>query len=387
MNYRNTEMKLDQLVNYFNEQKINLSPAFQRGHVWPLKTRQKLIENVVQGRPIPAIFLYKEASGSRYSYNILDGKQRLESLILFVCNKRAEFKVKTWAKYFQSAKQKKDAAFSIQLPMGRRTFSTLSDDVVRDFREYAIPTIEITLTDESPLDEIISLFVDINKEGVPVGRFDIVKAMGAENKMLGSVFSLIAVKEQRQQDVLYKAKNNDITFVLKTIGLISHLSDSKAQVDRMWQQLLEIALFHRTTKHRKPVDILKSFISGSQDPENRFPPLTIPEQKSLRHVFKFVAAAYRAVPALRGSSLATDRTRFYTLVTTLIRDSALVQDPNVVPKLVKFANILDGKAPRPDNENILKALDRYLVLSSDRQTDTPRREEREEKFLEVLATL
>ena len=73
MNYRNTEMKIDQLVNYFNEEKINLSPAFQRGHVWKLRTRRQLIANIVQGRPIPAIFLYKEASGARYSYNILDG--------------------------------------------------------------------------------------------------------------------------------------------------------------------------------------------------------------------------------------------------------------------------------------------------------------------------
>ena len=65
MNYRNTEMKLDQIVAYFNDEKINLSPAFQRGHVWPVGTRRKLIANIVQGRPIPAIFLYKEASGSR----------------------------------------------------------------------------------------------------------------------------------------------------------------------------------------------------------------------------------------------------------------------------------------------------------------------------------
>ena len=87
MNYRNTEMKLDQIVAYLNEEKINLSPAFQRGHVWKIGTRRKLIENIVQGRPIPAIFLYKEASGSRYSYNILDGKQRLESIILFIANR------------------------------------------------------------------------------------------------------------------------------------------------------------------------------------------------------------------------------------------------------------------------------------------------------------
>ena len=77
-----------QLSGYFNDAKINLIPPFQRGHVWTLPTRQKLVQNIVNNRPIPAIFLYKEAVGSKYTYNILDGKQRLESLLLFIGSKR-----------------------------------------------------------------------------------------------------------------------------------------------------------------------------------------------------------------------------------------------------------------------------------------------------------
>src|SRR5713101_10074758 len=152
-------MKIDQLVNYLNDEKINLSPAFQRGHVWTLTARRKLLRNIVLGKPIPAIFLYKEATGSRYSYNILDGKQRLESLILFIADKRPDVKIDKWQKYF----------------------------FVRDFREYSIPTIEISLDDESSLDEIISLFVDINQQREPVNRFDIVKAMCKTDPLLKSV--------------------------------------------------------------------------------------------------------------------------------------------------------------------------------------------------------
>lgn len=84
MKYSNSQMKLDQLIGYFNDGKINLIPPFQRGRVWTLPTRKRLMRNIVSGRPIPAIFLYKEAIGSKYTYNILDGKQRLESLLLFV---------------------------------------------------------------------------------------------------------------------------------------------------------------------------------------------------------------------------------------------------------------------------------------------------------------
>ena len=69
MNYQNREMKLDQLVGYLNDGKINLSPVFQRGHVWTVPIRRKLIANIVLGRPIPAIFLYKELSSGRVSSN------------------------------------------------------------------------------------------------------------------------------------------------------------------------------------------------------------------------------------------------------------------------------------------------------------------------------
>ena len=114
MIYRNSEIRLDQMIGYLNDDKVNLSPVFQRGHVWTVATRRKLVRNVVQGRPIPAIFIYKEPSGSRYSYNILDGKQRIESLILFIANQTGgggRLAIQQWAKYFHTTKDRKDANF------------------------------------------------------------------------------------------------------------------------------------------------------------------------------------------------------------------------------------------------------------------------------------
>src|SRR6266700_1501329 len=113
MNYRNLDMKVDQFIAYVNDDKINLIPPFQRGHVWNLPTRRKLIQNIVQGRPIPAIFLYREASGAEYNYNILDGKQRLESLILFIGNQNNSLRVENIAKYFFDRKLRDSANFRI----------------------------------------------------------------------------------------------------------------------------------------------------------------------------------------------------------------------------------------------------------------------------------
>src|SRR5712692_754657 len=234
-------MKIDQLVNYLNDEKINLSPAFQRGHVWTLTARRKLLSNIVLGKPIPAIFLYKEATGSRYSYNILDGKQRLESLILFIADKRPDVKIDKWQKYFFGPTYRAAANFAVELADGsRHKFQALTDDVVRNFREYAIPTIEISLDDESSLDEIITLFVDINQQGVPVKRFAIVKAICKNDQLLRSVFDLVAVAQKRGEDVFYRMKGNDFTRVLKRLQIVAAIQANNQKVDRMWEKLLEL---------------------------------------------------------------------------------------------------------------------------------------------------
>ena len=81
--------------------------------MWSVGIRRKLLQNIVSGKPIPAVFLYKEASGSKYSYNILDGKQRLESLILFINSSRQDFKIPNWTRYFFEQTERRHAGYWI----------------------------------------------------------------------------------------------------------------------------------------------------------------------------------------------------------------------------------------------------------------------------------
>ncbi|MGB8593189.1 MAG: DUF262 domain-containing protein, partial [Candidatus Acidiferrales bacterium] len=323
MNYRNSEMKIDQFVSYLNEEKINLSPAFQRGHVWKQADRKKLLKNVILGKPIPAIFLYKEASGSRYSYNILDGKQRLESLILYIGNKRTDLAISRWDKYLFGEAHKKHVGYKVGLADGEKSFADLDEGAVRDFREYAIPTIEISLGDDTGLDEVISLFVDINQQGVAVNRFDIVKAINRNDALLKSVFELLSVDQRRGQDVLYKMKRNEFTSVLKRLKIVESAAAPNSKVDRMWERMLEFVTFYRSKIHRKPVDILKSFIGGARTGSKK---LSAGEIRDLRAVFRFLRGAYKYT-ALGSSRLASDQTYFYTMLTTILKHNLNVSLP------------------------------------------------------------
>lgn len=383
MNYRNAEMKIDQLVSYLNEEKINLSPAFQRGHVWKLIDRKKLLRNIVLGKPIPAIFLYKEAVGSKYSYNILDGKQRLESLIiLFIADDRPDVKIDKWQKYFFGPSYRTNASFSLELPEGRRTFQALGDEAVREFREYSIPTIEISLDDDSSLDEIITLFVDINQQGEPVKRFDIVKAMCKNDPLLKSVFSLLAIEQRRGHDIHYKVKSNDFTAVLKRLQVVERISASNSRMDKMWEKLLEVALFARNKVHRKSVDILKEFIAGTKKSVGK---LTPEETKQLRTLFEYLKGE---LPALGQSRLYTDQTHSYTLMTSVIRANLLeTYGPAVLSARLKaFASLLDNAA-RAKAAGVQEEFKRYSDLSTRQTTDASRRGDRDTLFVNILGML
>lgn len=384
MNYKNTELKLNALVSYLNDEKINLSPVFQRGHVWNVAARRSLMKNIVQGRPIPAMFLYKEAQGATYTYNILDGKQRIESIILFIGANRETFKVNSWHKYFYGAKDRKDVDFSIDLEGQKKTFTQLPEEIVRDLGEYAIPTIEIRLNDESSLDEIINLFVDINQSGVQVNRFDVVKAMGDKNPLLQSVFDLISRKERRGQDTYYKAKDNEFTKVLKPLKSVGGLSDANAKVDRMWERMLEVVLFARTGKHRPPAEILKGFI---RIPDEKPKKVSADESRRLRTAFRYLESAYRT--ELSSTPLANNQVHFYILITTLLSKNLLevYGEDELTRKLIAFGRILDGKDKRPRTKQIASTIEQYIELSQRQTTHVGRREDRTKYFLDAIAAL
>ena len=67
------------------KQRLNLSPTYQRGDVWPTGYSQKLIESVLRGIPLPSIILLRpQAEGAGGAYEVVDGKQRLTAILRFI---------------------------------------------------------------------------------------------------------------------------------------------------------------------------------------------------------------------------------------------------------------------------------------------------------------
>lgn len=68
--------------------KFNYDPPCQRKSVWGQEQKSFLIDSILKNFPIPPIFLYRkiDSETGKESYDVIDGKQRLLSIISFIEN-------------------------------------------------------------------------------------------------------------------------------------------------------------------------------------------------------------------------------------------------------------------------------------------------------------
>jgi len=142
---------IQEFVLLYNNGQLNLDPGFQRDSVWSLSDRKKLIESLLQNYPIPSVFLYRQNDKGKLCYDVIDGKQRLETVLMF-----------------QGAGGYRGSRFGVKMRLG-----TEEEIVEWDWRRiqkrghehslmgYKFQTVEIT----GDLADIIDLFVRINSTG------------------------------------------------------------------------------------------------------------------------------------------------------------------------------------------------------------------------------
>lgn len=75
------------------DEAVDLEAPYQRPSVWTLGQKVALIESVLRGIPITAIVVSDLGSDSDVHWRVVDGKQRLKTLIGFTRN---EFAVPAW---------------------------------------------------------------------------------------------------------------------------------------------------------------------------------------------------------------------------------------------------------------------------------------------------
>jgi hypothetical protein len=75
-------------LDHYDKGQLDLNPPYQRRSVWSQRDKRFFIDTVLNNHPAPPIFLHKTLdSNGRATYHVVDGKQRLQTIIDFRQNK------------------------------------------------------------------------------------------------------------------------------------------------------------------------------------------------------------------------------------------------------------------------------------------------------------
>lgn len=77
-----SDWTVETIIGQLQRKNIDINPRFQRRDAWDRKKKSRFIESVILGLPIPQLVL-AEKKGERGRYIVIDGKQRLLSLLQY----------------------------------------------------------------------------------------------------------------------------------------------------------------------------------------------------------------------------------------------------------------------------------------------------------------
>ncbi len=120
---------------------LELSPPYQRRPAWRTRQREDLLESVFNGIPIPAVIVFKTRAGRRTDvFEVMDGKQRLESILHFRYGRivPGEGKLGFWLRLNDSKLRKR----LLYADLSRSTTREAYGIGVRTFMNYKVPVIE-----------------------------------------------------------------------------------------------------------------------------------------------------------------------------------------------------------------------------------------------------
>ena len=172
------ERTVNELLLMFKSRQINLNPGFQRNSVWTLTDRRRLIQSVLARYPLPSIFLYERRQKGGVVYDVIDGKQRLETILMF--SRQGRFK--------------RDG-FNVKLSLNGdldyydwRLLKARHQEEYHSFLTYKVQTAEVT----GELSDIIDLFVRINSTGKPLTSGEKRHARFYQSSFLKAATKLVA---------------------------------------------------------------------------------------------------------------------------------------------------------------------------------------------------
>lgn len=202
-----------QTISWINERKndgtLEISPKFQRRAVWLEKERSLLIETILNQLPFPEIYIYVETDvdSGKQNYAVVDGQQRVTSILKFLDNEFPLPKNDTWSGEY---------------------FRDLTGEAKGQFWDYKIVVRSLRQTNDA---EIRSLFTKLNTNNIALndqelrnakytGRFKELAERLADNPFVQSIGLFTPRDVRRMLDIEYVSE-----LLVRQIAGISNKKD------------------------------------------------------------------------------------------------------------------------------------------------------------------
>ncbi len=133
---------------------LDLSPDFQRRGVWSTQAKSYLIDTIITGKPIPKILMTQNLKGTRNKRIIIDGQQRLRSIIEFCSDSFTIYK-------------------SHNKDFGGKLYSSLPDEIKAEILKYEIG---VDVLFDLSYSDTLDIFARLNTYSVKLNTQELLNA-------------------------------------------------------------------------------------------------------------------------------------------------------------------------------------------------------------------
>lgn len=145
------------LIDKYNRGKLLLQPEYQRKYVMKPPVASKLIESMMLGIPLPIVYFAEEEDGT---WSVIDGQQRLTSIISFVLGK-----------FIYDGKDFKLSSLDVMKELNRKTFKDIPGDLQEKIMDTPIRS--FIIKKESNDDIKFEIFERLNTGSTPLNEDEI----------------------------------------------------------------------------------------------------------------------------------------------------------------------------------------------------------------------
>jgi len=371
---KSSVITISELKQRYQNRQLELEPAYQRRPVWKTKDRKLLLSSIFSGMPIPALIFHKHFDSRKKKdiYDVLDGKQRIETILHFIEMRDIENEGE-WV-----IKVKKNADETINISYNNlklRRFNKEHAGISDKFWSYQLPVIEYEgeLTDffDNPVPSK-DIFVRINSTGSPLKKNEIRHASNA--------VPFFALGEELERQYVRRFRDS--------WNIFSENEISRFVFHEYLLELCTAIYFQKYTDRRKKLDELLSNYSWKTNDINairiRFGKII----QWMRNIFTdsiFVNTRFKNKSDFYSLFIVLNDLIERKYVTTNPKDNKILG--NTLLEFSKAAQVISDQLKSYDVNKSWKGHDKELiqyVIATRQSTDTIRNRQFRHEFLQKL---